>query len=194
LSRLPLALTLFRLAAGPVIAILALWANAVVLEQGPHAGATLAAAAFGLFVLAGVSDWLDGALARKLDAVTSLGAALDHAADKALAAATLLGLAAVSLPADLVIAGSVILARDFAIAGLREAQARPGLSVGMLGKVKAALAMLGIGAALAHQPIALLAGPEPLLAAADLIARLALWAAAALALASAWFYLRPAKE
>ena len=44
----------------------------------------LYALAFILFLLAASTDWLDGYLARKWNAVTPLGAALDHAADKVL--------------------------------------------------------------------------------------------------------------
>ena len=46
-----------------------------------------------VFLFAAATDWLDGYFARKLNAVTPLGAALDHCADKVLTACTLLALA-----------------------------------------------------------------------------------------------------
>ena len=67
-----------------------------------------------------LTDWLDGWLARKFDAVTPLGAALDHVADKVLVACALVALAYAALPLHLVIAAVIILGRDIAIAGLRE--------------------------------------------------------------------------
>jgi cardiolipin synthase len=49
--------------------------------------------AFGLLVVAGVSDWLDGFLARKLNQTSPIGALLDPLADRLYIGATLLGLA-----------------------------------------------------------------------------------------------------
>lgn len=49
--------------------------------------------AFGLLIAAGVSDWLDGALARATGQFSRLGALLDPLADRLYIAATLLGLA-----------------------------------------------------------------------------------------------------
>jgi cardiolipin synthase len=49
--------------------------------------------AFGVLVLAGISDWLDGFLARKLRQTSPIGAILDPLADRLYIAATLIGLA-----------------------------------------------------------------------------------------------------
>jgi cardiolipin synthase len=49
--------------------------------------------AFALLIVAGVTDWLDGFLARKLDQTSPIGAILDPLADRLYIAATIIGLA-----------------------------------------------------------------------------------------------------
>jgi cardiolipin synthase len=72
-------------------------------------------AAFWLFVAAGVSDAIDGAIARLFDARTTLGAFLDPLADKALLVSVYLSLAKVGLlPLWLVI---LVVFRDLLIVG-----------------------------------------------------------------------------
>jgi CDP-diacylglycerol--glycerol-3-phosphate 3-phosphatidyltransferase len=178
-------LTVFRIAMGPVIAALVLWAASQLYVDRLLAGFIYALCLI-LFVLASATDWLDGWLARKLDAVTPLGAALDHAADKVLVTCVLVALAYAALPLPLVAAAVLILGRDVAVAGLREGIAAQGkaLPVSQLGKWKAAAEMAGISAFLAFQSAALLLAPEGVKVGLDLAARLLLWAAAALALIS----------
>jgi len=118
-SKLPMALTLARMAAGPLVAALVLWAGAqVFVDRSLAAQLYLIAAA--VFSLAAASDWLDGHLARKLGVVSELGAALDHAADKVLVTCALVALAYAALPLPLTVAAVIILGRDMAVAGLRE--------------------------------------------------------------------------
>jgi CDP-diacylglycerol--glycerol-3-phosphate 3-phosphatidyltransferase len=184
-SIIPTALTLFRIAMGPAIAGLVLWAASVLYTDRLLAGFIYALALI-VFVLAAFTDWLDGWLARKLDAVTPLGAALDHAADKMLIACALLALAYAALPLPLVAAAIIILGRDVAIAGLREGLSSSGraLPVGALGKWKAAAEMAGVAAFLAFQAAALLFAPASLVLGLDWAARILIWTAAALALVS----------
>ena len=77
-------------------------------------------AAFGaliVFVLASLTDWLDGAIARHFHLVTDLGKLLDPLADKVLIAGTLVGLVARGIaPMWMVV---LIIAREFLITGLR---------------------------------------------------------------------------
>ena len=190
-STLPLFLTLFRIAMGPAIAALILW-SASVLHRDPLLAGFIYALCLILFVLAAITDWLDGALARKLNAVTPLGAALDHTADKVLIVCVLLALAYAALPLELVAAALIIIGRDVAIAGLREALGAQGktLPVSQLGKWKAAAEMAGVGAFLAFQAAALLYAPEGAIAGLSWAARILLWAAAALALVSGAQYVR----
>lgn len=197
MKSLPTLLTLARIALGPVIAGLILWAAAVLYSDRLVAGA-LYGASLVLFVLAAASDWLDGWLARKLDAVTPLGAALDHAADKVLIVCVLVALAYAALPLNLVAAAVIILGRDVAIAGLREGLSAQGrsLPVGQIGKWKAAAEMGGAGAFLGFQTTALLMAPVDIVLGLSWAAQGLLWIAAGLALLSAAFYvaalMRPA--
>jgi CDP-diacylglycerol---glycerol-3-phosphate 3-phosphatidyltransferase len=84
---LPNAITVGRIVAAPVVALLALL---------PSWGARLAA--FVLFVLAAVTDYVDGKLAREKNLVTDLGRLLDPLADKLLLAATLTPLYVLQAP------------------------------------------------------------------------------------------------
>lgn len=187
---LPTLLTLFRIVMGPAIAGLVLWAASVVYEDRLLAG-YIYALCFILFALAAATDWLDGWLARRMSAVTPLGAALDHTADKVLITCVLVALAYASLPLTLVAAAVVILGRDVALSGLREGYAGAGISipVGELGKWKTTTLLMGVGAFLAFQAAALLGGPETLIQGLTWAAQILIWAAAALALVSGWMYL-----
>jgi len=191
---LPMILTLLRLAAGPIVAGLVLWAAQLAYVDPPRAG-QIYGWACGLFVVASLSDWLDGYLARKLNVASPLGAALDHGADKVLTACVLMALAYAALPLDLTIAALLLVGRDALMAALREGLPNTGaLKVGALGKVKAAAAMAAIAALLA-QPAASLLG-----AGADVAVRLGwagsglLWAATALALISTADYVWSARK
>jgi CDP-diacylglycerol--glycerol-3-phosphate 3-phosphatidyltransferase len=186
---LPTALTVFRMVMGPVIAALVLWAATQLHVDRLLAGFIYALALI-LFIIAASTDWLDGWLARKLNAQSDLGAALDHAADKVLITCVLVALAYAALPLWLVAASVIILGRDIAIAGLREGLSAQGksLPVGQIGKWKAAAEMAGVGAFLAFQSAALLFAPMSVVVGLDWAARLLLWTAAALALISGGQY------
>lgn len=185
MKQLPTLLTVFRIAMGPVVAALVLWA-ASLLHADPQIAGLIYALALILFVLAALTDWLDGYLARKWNAVTALGAALDHAADKVLITCVLVALAYASLPMALVAAAVIILGRDVAVAGLREGISAQGktLPVSQLGKWKAAAEMAGVGAYLAFQVAVLLSAPLSVMLGLDWAARILIWSAAVLALIS----------
>jgi len=197
-SSLPNTLTIARLIAAPVVAGLLLGAGQTMYTAGRDPTLWLLVAAFVVFLLAALTDWLDGAMARRLNATSTLGAALDHAADKALVTACLVALAATALPGDLVIAAAIIVTRDVAVAGLREGLSLSGraLPVSSLGKWKTAVELIAIGAAIALQ-IAALALPaegrviEPINVLA-FATRASLWTAAALALWSGAEYVQAA--
>ena len=192
LAWLPNALTWARIAAAPLVAAGVVLSDRVVFTEGPSAAAGYAGAALGLFLLAALSDAVDGLLARRLGVVSALGAGLDHAADKALTLATGLALAATWLPLDLFCATAILLIRDAVIGGLREGLAGAGraLPVAWMGKAKTVAAMTGLGAALALQTAAYAGASPPLQEGLLFAARAGLWLAAALALASAAAYLR----
>ncbi|BCX79462.1 CDP-diacylglycerol--glycerol-3-phosphate 3-phosphatidyltransferase [Campylobacter sp. 19-13652] len=98
-----------------------------------------------LFVLASVTDFFDGYIAREWDQKTKLGAVLDPLADKMLTLAAFLGL--MLLGRANAWAVYLILVREFFITGFRVVVASEGLSVAanMAGKVKTVVQMIAIG-------------------------------------------------
>ena len=93
-----------------------------------------------LFFLAGVTDYLDGYLARKYNAVSQLGETLDPIADKILILFVLFGLA-INLSSYLIgFIGAIIITREIWVGALRDLNARHGNSnatkVTFLAKIK----------------------------------------------------------
>jgi len=189
----PTVLTSLRVAAGPLVGCLVLYADGLVFSRGAAVAAQPYGFACMAFVLAAATDAIDGPLARRLNSVTRFGAALDHAADKVLLACALIVLAATSLPPHLVVAAFVLIGRDLLIGGVREGMAQGGkaVPVGRLGKIKTALAFVGVGVAMATQ-WAHLAGLLADTAVFDLAVAACLWAAVVASVVSATLYLRAA--
>ena len=83
--------------------------------------------AFGLFLLATVTDWLDGEIARRYQLVTDFGKLMDPLADKILTAAAFVCLVAhEAIPVWAVI---LIISREFLITGLRSIAASKGIVI-----------------------------------------------------------------
>ncbi|WP_322054105.1 CDP-diacylglycerol--glycerol-3-phosphate 3-phosphatidyltransferase [Paraburkholderia bannensis] len=112
-------------------------------------------AAMLIFVLAALTDWFDGFLARKWNQTSSFGAFLDPVADKLMVTAALLVLVHLQR-LDAVIA-LVIVGREIAISALREWMAQIGASksvaVNQLGKFKTACQMVAIPMLLFYAPL-----------------------------------------
>lgn len=133
-----------------------------------------------VFVLAALTDALDGYVARKTGQTSNAGAVADQIADKVFVACALLLVAwAGRLPGLWLVPAALLIARDFAVSGLREwaAAAKQPLPVAPMGKAKTA-AQMGALTLLIALPGALWTG-HALLAVAT-----------ALSLASAVVYLR----
>ena len=114
---------------------------------GPEHGVWLARFAFGALVVAAVTDFFDGWLARRWQAVSLVGAILDPIADKILVCGAILGLLAVQAPGVL-IPGALILFREFAVSAMREVLAPRGikLPVTFLAKIKTTLQLVALAA------------------------------------------------
>lgn len=100
--------------------------------------------AFVLFIVASFTDMLDGKIARKYQLVTNFGKIMDPLADKILVySAFCLMVEDGSVPGWMLI---VILAREFAIAGMRTVAASEGtvIAAGMSGKIKTVLQMIAV--------------------------------------------------
>ncbi len=178
----PMILTLLRIALIPVL---------VVFFYLPYFWAPLAAAA--VFILAAVTDWLDGYLARRMGLMSAFGAFLDPVADKLMVATALVLL--VQSPPPLMapmilftLSAAIIIGREIAISALREWMSEMGESgtvkVGLLGKFKTIFQMTAISCLLYQYslfglPVAL-------------VGELLLYLAAALTLWSMWEYLHAA--
>ncbi len=111
--------------------------------------------ATGAFVVAALTDWLDGWLARKLGQTSAFGEFLDPVADKLMVAAALVMLVRLDR-ADAVLA-LIIVGREIAISALREWMARIGaaksVAVSFLGKLKTVAQMTAIPLLLWHTPL-----------------------------------------
>ena len=99
-----------------------------------------------IFVLAAVTDWLDGWLARKLNQTSAFGAFLDPVADKLMVAAALIVLLQLGRVDAIVVL--IIIGREIAISALREWMAQMGesnsVAVSVLGKIKTISQMIAI--------------------------------------------------
>jgi CDP-diacylglycerol--glycerol-3-phosphate 3-phosphatidyltransferase len=110
--------------------------------------------ALGIFILASLSDWLDGFLARRLNLITTFGKFMDPIADKLLVAAALIALVALgSIEAWMVI---VLISREFIISGIRLVAAEQGrvIAASTWAKIKTAMQMILIIALLfSHESV-----------------------------------------
>ena len=136
--------------------------------------------ALALFVLAAVTDWLDGHLARRLRQESALGRMMDPIADKLLVATAIILLVATGdITGWSIAAALLILLREIAVSGFREHLGPLGVTVPVstLAKWKTTVQLIAmcilIAPVEAVQPVGLIA----------------LWIAAALTLVTGWNYL-----
>ncbi len=175
LTKLPNILTLSRIAAIPILVALLYF----------HSPATRWAA-LALFALAGLTDYLDGYLARHRGEVSALGRFLDPIADKLLVASLIVVLVAIKqIDGFVVIPAIVIVCREILVSGLREylAEVQVPLPVSRLAKWKTAIQIIALGF--------LVVGTEagPAILPMDWIGDTGLWIAALLTFVTGYDYL-----
>lgn len=109
-----------------------------------------------LFGLAGITDWLDGYIARRYGLSTPFGAFLDPVADKLMVAVALALLIELHDSAWFTLPAAVIICREIVISALREWMAELGkratVAVSMMGKVKTTIQIIAIVVLLAFNP------------------------------------------
>jgi cardiolipin synthase len=178
---LPNILTYARIAAVPVVVALLYWQSILGGELW------LRWVALAVFIAAGLTDILDGYLARMWGQQSSLGRMLDPIADKLLVASSLLILAAgTTIRGWALLAAVIILCREILVSGLREflADLRVSVPVSQLAKWKTAGQLVAIGFLIAGE-----AGEQVLSTTIEIGITL-LWLSAIVTLYTGWDYMR----
>lgn len=144
---IPNILTIARIVLIPVFLVIAYWPPA--LEVNGHEGGVARHLLLtGVFVLAAITDWLDGYLARALNQTSAFGRFLDPVADKLMVAAALIVLVQWQPNIAMAFAAIVIISREIAVSALREWMAelgaRTSVAVSAVGKYKTAFQMIAI--------------------------------------------------
>ena len=184
---LPNSLTVFRIAIIPVLVLMYLVSDWPLREEWLCA----------VFVIAALTDWLDGYLARKMGLSSPFGAFLDPVADKLIVSTALVLL--VSDPAVLdkafsstlfIISVAVIIGREIVISALREVMADMGkrgeVAVDKSGKYKTGFQLTAISMLLFYKDLFVL----PIFK----IGEICLYLAVGLTLWSMWIYLSAAAK
>ncbi|MBV8030174.1 MAG: CDP-diacylglycerol--glycerol-3-phosphate 3-phosphatidyltransferase, partial [Betaproteobacteria bacterium] len=108
-----------------------------------------------VFILAAITDWLDGYLARRLNQMSAFGAFLDPVADKLIVAGALVVLLQLGRVDALV--ALIVIGREIAISALREWMAKVGqaksVAVAFIGKLKTVSQMIAIPLLLYHETL-----------------------------------------
>jgi CDP-diacylglycerol--glycerol-3-phosphate 3-phosphatidyltransferase len=168
---LPIGLTISRIVLVPLLIVF--------LISSSRVHAVMAA---GIFILAALTDWLDGLIARRRNQVTTLGTLLDPIADKILVASALVSLLQIDKIAAWIVL--VIIGRELAVTGLRAVAAGVGVIVpaSRLAKWKTVGQYVAITMLIFEKSV----GSTPFHVAATVV----LWAAVALTIVSAidYFY------
>lgn len=177
---LPNCLTLSRIIIIPILAIL-------VMIQHPMTDFIACI----LFIIAGITDYLDGKLARAWQQLSEMGRMLDPIADKLLVGILLIVMADCNrLPYVGIIPAMVILSREILVSGLREflATAQVGLPVTKLSKWKTTFQMIALGFLLAGDTSAQMLGIGWL--PIGIIGSVLLWVSAILTIITGWGYIK----
>ncbi len=144
---IPNLITLFRIVLIPIFVL------AFIIQDYPYQHYVLVS----LFILASVSDWVDGFLARRLQQESAFGAFLDPVADKLMVTTAMILLVSKYPAWFMVLPALVIVGRELAISALREWMANLGaqakVKVQFIGKLKTASQLGAICFLLYDEPI-----------------------------------------
>ena len=147
LWNVPNILTLMRVVLIPVLVLMANWPAPFELQYPLVAG---------VFLIAAITDWFDGYLARAWNQTSAFGRFLDPVADKLMVAAALVILVQWHPNVFMVIAAVVIISREITISALREWMAeigkRANVAVSSIGKWKTTAQMAAITVLLLRDP------------------------------------------
>ena len=137
---LPTWITIIRIFLTPVLVVV-LMSRATGLE---HFGLSWQMIGVAVFLLASLTDWLDGWLARRRDEVTTLGSLLDPIADKLLTSAAFISLVQIGVVSAWMV--WIIIGREFAVDGLRMIASSQGITISasVWGKYKMVSQMVAI--------------------------------------------------
>ena len=154
---IPNILTIARIVLIPVFLLIAYWPPAVGVN-GYEGTLFRHGLLTGIFVLAAITDWFDGYLARALNQSSAFGRFLDPVADKLMVAAALIVLVQWQPTIIMAFAAIVIISREITVSALREWMAelgaRTNVAVSTVGKYKTAFQMIAITVFLLNwQPI-----------------------------------------
>ena len=152
-----------------------------------------------IFIIASLTDWLDGKIARKYNLVTDFGKFLDPIADKMLTTSAFLGFIAKGVGAGITWIVFIVLFREFLIASLRLVAAsspvKKVVAANIWGKLKTVSQMVAIIVALAVcQVKVLFAEMSALNYTLDIIVDVLLWLSAILCVISGIIYVYDNKE
>lgn len=141
-KHLPMVLTYSRAGAAPIIV-------AILMLGGSWSGWTAAI----LFMLASITDWLDGYLARKFNVESNMGRLMDPITDKILVLGAIIMLLAMGRVDPVMV--FLFLARDIFIGGIRSVAAANNIIISAkpFGKWKTAFQMMAIPCLLVYDPI-----------------------------------------
>lgn len=146
LYNIPNSLTLIRIVLIPVLVLLFLL---------PFEWSRIASSL--VFIIAAITDWLDGYLARRLDQQSPFGEFLDPVADKLMVTAALVLLVHADQRFLILLPALIIVGREITISALREWMARLGeegrVKVNSYGKLKTASQMIAISLMLFEYPL-----------------------------------------
>ena len=151
---------------------------------------------FILFILAAVSDWFDGFLARKYNVCTKLGGVMDHIGDKLLVVNTFLMLM-VMIPVWFIVVPVILMvARELYISGLREFMGTQKMEMPVpkarfsMGKIKTTLQMITISVFLLSFALSAIVTPETtsntITVSLNVLSQIGIWGTWLALVASVW--------